>query len=602
MEPRKRESQSEPTRSETAEGHGAATAEVAGMDEDAALLSRSESSARTQMPDAREPGDLGGASPSVVDGRQAREGDEPRAVGAACSEAACPEESDEPVVPKKSANSWVTPEESMEERGEANGKLDQRNASRAQDRNDALTYLDRVGQRAKEEKGEPFNNLLSHIKVPLLKEAYARLRKNAAPGVDGETWSSYGENLDARLLDLQDRVQRGSYHPQPVRRVHIPKGDGKTRPLGIPALEDKLVQLAARMLLEPIYEHGEFLGFSYGYRPGRSAHGALDALSVAIVTKKVNWVLDADIRAFFDTIDHGWMQKFVEHRIADRRMVRLLMKWLHAGVMEDGELHEVKEGTPQGGIISPLLANLYLHHVLDQWAHQWRNRHARGEVYLVRYADDVVMAFQYEHDARAMHEALKARLATFGLELHPDKTRVLRFGRYAADYCEKDGNKRPETFDFLGFTHISARGRDGRFKLVRRTSRKKRNAKLKKLREQMKRKTHDPAVEQHRWLCAVLRGHYNYYGVPGNAAALSSFREGVRESWHRRLQRRSQRATWTNEQRTRFDNRFPLPTPHIAHPFPTHRFYSVDRRWEPGAGKPHAGFCTGGGPKGPSLP
>ena len=601
MEPRNREIQVEPTRSKAAEGHGAAAAEVA-VGDGTALPSGSESSARQHMPGAREPGGLGGASPPVVGGRQAREGDEPQAVGAHAPKPYAFEESDALIVPEKSANSRVTPEESMEGRGAANGKLAQRNAFRAQDREDALTHLERVGQRATEVKGERFSNLLSHIKVPLLKEAYLRLRKDAAPGVDGETWSSYGENLDARLLDLQDRVQRGSYHPQPVRRVHIPKGDGRTRPLGIPVLEDKLVQLAARMLLEPIYEHSEFMGFSYGYRPRRSAHGALDALSVAIVSKKVNWVLDADIRAFFDTIDHGWMQKFVEHRVADRRMVRLLMKWLHAGVMEDGKLHEVKEGTPQGGIISPLLANIYLHHVLDQWVHQWRKRHARGEMYVVRYADDVVMAFQYEQDARAMRAALAERLATFGLEVHPDKTRVLRFGRFAAQHCAKDGHRRPGTFDFLGFTHISARRPDGRFVLVRRTSRKKRNAKLREIREQVRRKRHDPAVEQHRWLSAVLRGHYNYYGVPGNARALSSFRHQVRESWHRSLQRRSQRARWTNEQRTRFDERFPLPPPRTAHPLPTVRFYSVDRRREPGAGNPHAGFCTGGGPKGPSLP
>jgi group II intron reverse transcriptase/maturase len=511
-------------------------------------------------------------------------------------------ESDGPIVPKKSANSRVTPEESMEGRGEANGKLDQRNASRAQDRQDALTHLDRVGKRATKEKGTRFDNLLSYIKAPLLKEAYERLREDAAPGVDGETWSSYGERLDARLLDLQDRIQRGSYHPQPVRRVYIPKGDGRTRPLGIPALEDKLVQLAARMLLEPIYERSEFLGFSYGYRPGRSAHGALDALSVAIVSRKTNWVLDADIRAFFDTIEHGWMQKFVEHRIADRRMVRLLMKWLHAGVMEDGQLHDVEEGTPQGGIISPLLANIYLHYVLDLWAHRWRKRHARGEMYIVRYADDVVMAFQYEQDARAMQEALAERLAQFGLELHSEKTRVLRFGRYASEHCGKEEHKRPETFDFLGFTHISAKRGDGRFALVRRTSRKKRAAKLQDLRRKMRRKAHDPAREQHRWLSAVLRGHYSYYGVPGNARALGSFRHQVREAWHRGLQRRSQRARWTNDQRTRFDERFPLPPPRIMHPYPTVRFSSVDRRWEPGAGNPHAGFCTGGGPKGPSLP
>jgi len=300
----------------------------------------------------------------------------------------CSEGSDAVVVPtcKKSTKPRVTPGESMEGRTAANEELVPRNTLRAQDRQGVLTHLERVGRRAKERKEERFNNLLSVIKAPLLKEAYQRLRKDAAPGVDGVTWAAYGDDLDARLLDLQDRVQRGSYHPQPVRRVHIPKGDGRTRPLGIPSLEDKIVQQAARMLLEPIYER-DFVGFSYGFRPGRSQHQALDALAVAI-SRKVNWVLDADIRAFFDTIDHAWLQKFVEHRIADRRMVRLLMKWLHAGVMEDGEESEVTEGTPQGGIISPLLANIYLHYALDLWVMQWRKTLARGEMYVVRYADD----------------------------------------------------------------------------------------------------------------------------------------------------------------------------------------------------------------------
>jgi group II intron reverse transcriptase/maturase len=324
------------------------------------------------------------------------------------------------MVPKKPAKTRVTPDESVEGRAAAEGKSAHGDAHRAQDRERAPTQVERIGQRAKRREGERFNNLLSAMKVPLLREAYQRLRRSAAPGVDGVTWDEYGEHLEARLLDLQDRIHRGSYHPQPVRRVHIPKGDGRTRPLGIPALEDKVVQQAVRMVLEPIHER-EFLGFSYGFRPGRSAHDALDAFAVAVNKKKLSWVLDADIRSFFDTIDHGWMQKLIEHRIADRRMVRLLMKLLHAGVMEDGELREVEEGTPQGGNVSPLLANIYLHYVLDLWVQQWRKRYAHGEVYIVRYADDFVMGFQRERDALAMREALASRLAKFGLELHPDK-------------------------------------------------------------------------------------------------------------------------------------------------------------------------------------
>ena len=482
------------------------------------------------------------------------------------------EESGARIVPtcKKSANSWVTPEEPMEGRRAANGKPAPRNALRAQDREGALTAMERVGQRAKERREERFTNLLNHIKVPLLKEAYNRLNKAAASGVDGVTWREYGENLDARLLDLQDRVHRGGYHPLPVRRVHIPKGDGGTRPLGIPSLEDKIVQQAARMLLEPVYEQ-EFLGFSYGFRPGRSQHRALDALAVAIL-RKVSWVLDADIRAFYDTIDHGWMQKFIEHKIADRRMVRLLMKWLHAGVMEDGELRAVRVGAPQGGGISPLLSNVYLHYALDLWVQQWRKRCARGEVYIVRYADDAVLGFQYEQDARAMRAALAARLAKFGLELHPDKTRVLRFGRYAHKDCKRDGRTRPETFDFLGLTHIAGKARDGRFQLQRRTSRKKRAAKMAALRAEMRRRMHEPPAVQHRWLCSVIRGHCNYYGVPTNSPTLTMFRRHVELAWHRQLQRRSQRARWTVEQTKRFETRYPLPVPRIVHPWPDLRF------------------------------
>lgn len=532
---------------------------------DAAVSPGSESSAHSHMPYAREPGDLAGASSRVDADRQLREGDEPQAVVNAS------EESRAFVVPKKSANSEVTPEESVEGRDAANGKLAKGHTHRAQDRLRVLTHLQRVGERAKENKQEKFVNLLSHLKVPLLKEAYLRLKKTASAGVDGETWASYGEDLAAHLIDLQERVHRGSYHPQPVRRVHIPKSDGRTRPLGIPALEDKIVQQAVRMLVEPIYE-ADFLGFSYGFRPNRSQHKALDALYVAL-GGKANWVLDVDIRSFFDTIDHGWLRKFIEHRIGDTRLVRLLLKWLNAGVMEEGKLHAVEAGTPQGGVISPLLANVYLHYVLDLWAHQWRKRSARGEVRLVRYADDVVMCFQYEQDARAMRAALTERVAKFGLELHPDKTRLLRFGRFAQrDVRAMDGRARPETFDFLGFTHISAQSVEGKFRLVRRTSRKKRAAKQAALKGEIERRKHRPVVEQYAWLNQVLRGHYNYYGVPGNFRALASFHFHVCKNWHHALQRRSQRARWTATRRAAFEAKLPLFPPRVTQPLPLARF------------------------------
>ena len=562
MEPRKRRKWEGAEAVVLAKGHGAA---AANRSEAPALLPRSESSASSHMSSARKPGDLGGALLPVVGTRQARKGNKPQPVASAA------EKSDACIVPKKSPNMRVTPLEEMEGRRAAEGKPAERNARRAQDRESAHTDLARVGERAQRNKQERFVNLLNHIRVPLLREAYSQLQKEAAAGVDGETWRSYGEELEARLVDLQDRIHRSSYHPPPVRRVHIPKGDGRTRPLGIPTLEDKIVQQAVRMVLEPIYENSAFVGCSYGFRPGKSQHMALDALHVA-TCRKTSWVLDADIRSFFDTIDHGWMQKFLEHRIGDKRLTRLLMKWLRAGVMEDGTLHEVEEGTPQGGVISPLLANIYLHYVLDLWVLKWRRTHARGEVYYVRYADDFVMTFEYEQDVRTLREALAERLVQFGLELHPDKTRIIRFGRFAKTDSEKDGRKRPETFDFLGFTHICGNGREGRFWLVRRTSRKKRVAKLARVKEQMRRRIHLPLAMQHRWLVQVLVGHYRYYGVPGNYGALETFREQVKFAWHRRLQRRSQRGRWNTADLVAFEERYPLPRPRIYHPKPLERF------------------------------
>jgi len=516
---------------------------------------------------ARESGDLGGSSSrarSKARGRGRREGERPQSAQQAS------EESDAFVVPEKPTKTRVTPVEPVEGRGAAKGKSAARNACSAQDEVSALTYLQWIGKRAKEKPGEKFTNLLGHIKVPLLKVAYQRLRKKAAPGVDGVTWAEYGERLDERLVDLQDRIHRGTYHPQPVRRVHIPKGDGRTRPLGITALEDKVVQQAVRMVLEPIYE-AMFVGFSYGFRPGRSQHRALDALAEAIA-RKVSYVLDADIRSFFDTIDRGWMQKFIEHRIGDTRMVRLLMKWMRAGVMEEDGLHETQAGSPQGAVISPLLSNIYLHYVLDLWVCQWRKRHARGEVYAVRYADDLVMGFQREQDALDMRSALAGRLAKFGLELHPDKTRVLEFGRFAREGRERRGLSKPETFDFLGFTHIVGQDRRGKFQLRRRTSRKKRRAKLAVVKEECRRRRHWRVAEQYAWLSSVLRGHYQYYGVPTNSPALASFRRAVGYLWHASLQRRSQRARWTRPQLRHFEERYPLPPPHVVHPWPDKRF------------------------------
>jgi group II intron reverse transcriptase/maturase len=400
------------------------------------------------------------------------------------------------------------PVEVMEGRPEAKGKSAARNASSTQREIDALTFLQRIGQRAREKPKEKWTTLLSHVKAPLLKEAFLRLRKDAAAGVDGITWEDYGARLDEHLIDLENRVHRGSYHPQPVRRVHIPKADGTMRPLGIPAIEDKLVQQAVRMMLEPIYE-AEFIGFSYGFRPKKSAHDALDALAIAI-GRRVNWVLDADIKSFFDTIDHRCLQQFIEHRIGDRRLVCLLMKWVNAGVLEDGKLRAAQAGTPQGGIISPLLANIYLHYALDLWVQSWRRKQAHGDMYVVRYADDFVMAFQKEEDALAMRKALAERL--------------------------------------------------------------ERRAKLARLKEEVERRRHHRVAEQHAWLNLVLNGHYRYYAVPTNSRALKQFRDAVTWMWHRSLQRRSQRGRWNVKQLQRFERRFPLPLPRILHPWPSQRF------------------------------
>jgi group II intron reverse transcriptase/maturase len=356
-------------------------------------------------------------------------------------------------------------------------------------------------------------------------------------------------------------------------RTYIPKPDGRKRPLGIAALEDKIVQQAVRTILECIYEQ-DFLGFSYGFRPGRGCHQALDALSVGITKRKVNWIIDADIRGFFDNISHEWLLKFLVHRNADPRMLRLLKKWLRAGVSEDGAWSPTTVGTPQGAVISPLLANVFLHYVLDQWINAWRKRHAKGEVIIVRYADDFVIGFREESDARRCLAELKERFTKFGLELHPEKTRLLEFGRYAQERRAKRGEGPPETFDFLGFTHISGKTRKGDFTIHRKTSRKKFQAKLAELKEQISRKAHADLVETGNWLRSVFRGWCQYYAVPGNYPRLQQFRDALMDIWLRTLRRRSQRGrrlTW--DKFSKLCRRW-LPTPKILHPYPNVRFAS----------------------------
>jgi group II intron reverse transcriptase/maturase len=439
---------------------------------------------------------------------------------------------------------------------------------RAQDRVSMPSARERIRQAAETDRKRRFTTLMHHVyDVANLREAYFGLKRNAAAGVDGETWQSYGEQLEMNLEDLSARLKRGAYRAKPVRRVYIPKADGRQRPLGVTTLEDKVVQRAVVGVLNCIYET-DFLGFSYGFRPRRSQHDALDALYVGITRKRVNWVLDADIRGFFDAINHEWLVKFVEHRIADRRIVRLIQKWLSAGVLEDGEWTRSEVGTPQGGGISPLLANIYLHYAFDLWAHHCRR--AKGDVVIVRFADDFIVGFQYEWEARQFQAALQERLARFGLELHPDKTRLIEFGRFAAANRERDGRGKPETFDFLGFTHSCGKTRKGRFIVLRQTARKKLRAKLKEVKTELRRRLHAPVPEVGKWLGSVIRGHYNYYGVPLNFPLLEAFHHQVARLWKRALSRRSQKGGMTWARMCRLTRRW-LPPARIMHPFPDQR-------------------------------
>ncbi len=416
-----------------------------------------------------------------------------------------------------------------------------------------------------------FTALLHHAyDVDHLRKAYLALKRDASAGVDGETWRHYGEALEANLRDLSERLQRGAYRARPVRRVFIPKADGRMRPLGVTALEDKLVQRAVVEVLNAIYET-DFLGFSYGFRPGRSQHDCLDALYAGLLTRKVNWVLDLDIRGFFDCLDHGWLVKFIEHRIGDQRIVRLIQKWLNAGVLEDGKRLAVTEGTPQGGSASPLLANVYLHYVFDLWVQQWRRRHATGDIIVVRFADDIVMGFQQKADAERFWRDLAERMARFKLELHPGKTRLVEFGPFAAEHRRRRGEGKPETFDFLGFTHICAKKRsNGRFTVLRQTIRKRMQAKLSDVKTELRRRMHLPIAEQGAWLRSVVGGHIRYFGVPMNNAALGTFRFQVGWLWLRSLRRRGGRHRLTWARMKRHIERW-LPPARPCHPYPLKR-------------------------------
>src|SRR5512144_2155972 len=476
-------------------------------------------------------------------------------------------ESDSRVVPAKPANkAEEAAAEPVEERRLDEGNTGQQNARRTQSRDSASRALERVRQVAAKDRDARFTALLHHVDVERLRGAYRALSPRAAAGVDGETWESYGQDLEARLQDLHARVQRGAYRAKPSRRAYILKADGRLRPLGIAALEDKIVQRAVVEVLNAIYET-DFLGFSYGFRPGRGPHDALDALTVAIENQKVNWVLDADVRDFFTRLDHSWLVRMLEHRIADKRVLRLIQKWLRAGVIEDGRWTASDEGSPQRATVSPLLANVFLHYAVDLWVQQWRSRYARGEVIVVRYADDVVLGFQHQSDAERFREDLERRLAKFGLALNTEKTRLIRFGRFAFQQRAERGLGRPETFDFLGFTHYCAKTKDGRVVVRRRTIKKRMAAKLRAIKIALLARRHWPIRRQGRWLAAVVRGHLAYYSVPGNIHQVGRFREQLIWLWRRALRRRSQKSRLSWQQMRRLADQW-LPRARYTHPWP----------------------------------
>ena len=460
--------------------------------------------------------------------------------------------------------------EPVEPRTETKGNAGQQSTRRAQDRASVSQALDRVRQAARRRKKERFTALLHHLDLAMLRTAFYAIKRDAAPGVDGVTWETYEEDLDRKIEDLHARVKRGAYRALPSRRTYIPKEDGSKRPLAVAALEDKIVQRATAAVLSAIFEE-DFLGFSYGFRPKRSQHDALDALIVGISSRKVNFILDADIRSFFTEVSQQWVVRFLEHRIGDTRILRLVQKWLRAGVLEDGIVTIEETGTGQGSVISPLLANVYLHYVFDRWAERWRRREATGDMIMVRYADDLVVGFQHENDARRFWDAMRERLREFSLSLHPDKTRLIEFGRFAAQNCKRRGLTKPETFKFLGFVLICGKSLRGDFQLKRKSRRDRMRAKLREIKEALRRRMHRPIPETGKWLAQIVAGYFAYHAVPTNGAAIAAFRYHVVILWHRQLCRRSQRARLVWTQMAKLADEF-LPKPRILHPWPSVRF------------------------------
>ena len=484
------------------------------------------------------------------------------------------EKSDSAIVAMKPTNkaeaNVAAAAEPVEPRAGTKRNASEQSTHRTLGRERVTQALDRVRQAARQRKKEKLTALLHHLSIDLLREAFLALKRDAAPGVDDLTWQTYAADLDQNLTDLHARVHRGAYRALPSRRVYIPKADGRQRPLAVAALEDKIVQRATAAVLNCIYEE-EFLGFSYGFRPKRGQHDALDALCVGITRKRVNFILDADVRSFFDEVSQSWLVRFVEHRIGDPRIIRLIQKWLKAGVLEDGVITTSDKGTGQGSVISPLLANVYLHYVFDLWADRWRRREAKGDVIIVRYADDIVVGFEHETDARRFWDAMQQRVQEFALSLHPDKTRLIEFGRHAADRRARRGLGKPETFSFLGFIFICGRSRSGKFLLKRKSRPDRMQSKLREIKEELRRRMHQSIPEQGKWLHQVVRGYFAYHAVPTNLSALNAFRYYIDRLWLRALRRRSQkdRFAWQRIEKLADDW---LPRPRILHPWPSARF------------------------------
>jgi RNA-directed DNA polymerase len=479
--------------------------------------------------------------------------------------------SDPVVVAEKPANKAErSAAELVEPRAGTKGNAGQQSTSRTPSRTSVTQALERIRRTARERKKERFTALLHHIDTNLLEAEFFALKEHAAPGADGVTWRDYEQNLKANLEDLHARVHRGAYRPQPSRRVYIPKPDGRQRPLAIAALEDKIVQRATAVVLNAIYEE-DFVGFSYGFRPGRGAHDAMAALVVGIERRRVNLIIDADIRSFFDTVSQDWLIRFVEHRVGDRRIIRLIRKWLKAGVLEDGVVSVSEQGTAQGAVISPLLANIYLHYALDLWAERYRRREATGDMIIVRYADDFIAGFEHEVDARRFLDALRERLKEFALSLHPEKTRLIEFGRHAEENRRQRGLGKPETFNFLGFTFICGKSRRGKFLIKRKSRRDRVRAKVQAIKQELRRRMHQPIPIQGKWLRQVIRGYFNYHAVPTNSRAVVSFRDEVVRGWWKSLRRRSQRHALNWERMKKLADAW-LPQPEILHPWPNQRF------------------------------